>query len=101
MPIYAYRCDECQEEFEIIATMNESGQKRICSCGNLLRRLFSPAGIIIPINGRQKVLNTLNHEGQGFGLPGNSQDKIRYENQMARSLDEKETAIPGTYRPIK
>lgn len=88
-------------ESEINAPMNESGRKRICDCGNVLRRLFSPVGIIIPITGRQKVLNTLNHEGQGFGLPGNSQDRVRYENQMAKSLDEKETAIPGTYRPIK
>lgn len=101
MPVYGYRCDKCHEEFEITAPMSESGQERFCLCGNVLRRLFSPFGLIIPVKGRQKVLNTLNQEGQRLNLPGNSQDIIRYKNQMAKSLDTKDTAPPGTFRPIK
>jgi hypothetical protein len=45
MPMYVMRCEECQNEVEELLTFEES-ESRICECGDPMRRVILPVGIV-------------------------------------------------------
>ena len=46
MPIYEYRCDECEYEFEILQKMSEGAKRKCPQCGKLkLKKLLSASGL--------------------------------------------------------
>lgn len=45
MPIYGYRCQSCQREFEVQKRMSDPPQEACPDCGGPGARLFYPAGI--------------------------------------------------------
>jgi len=76
------------EEEEKILLMGDRDNAIIHSCGAVMERLMSlPAPATIPLNGRDKVLKTLNKE-DGWSFPGGDKHRSRYENAMAHDLDE-------------
>lgn len=89
MPIYRYRCD-CGNEEEHILPMSERNNSRYCECGNRMGRVLeTPALVLTPITGRNKVLNTLNREA-GYKAPLRSERSVR---ALAQGLNPPRTAV--------
>ena len=55
MPIYGYRCQSCQREFETQQRMSEPAQAACPECGGAGTRLFYPAGILFKGSGFYKT----------------------------------------------
>jgi putative FmdB family regulatory protein len=55
LPIYGYRCQSCQREFETQQRMSEPPQAACPECGGAGTRLFYPAGILFKGSGFYKT----------------------------------------------
>lgn len=55
MPIYGYRCQSCQREFETQQRMSDPPQAACPDCGGAGTRLFYPAGILFKGSGFYKT----------------------------------------------
>ncbi len=55
MPIYGYRCQSCQREFEVQQRMSDPSQADCPECGGAGTRLFYPAGILFKGSGFYKT----------------------------------------------
>lgn len=45
MPVYDYRCTECNERFEVSRPMGTSQAENCPSCGSVAKRVFTPVGV--------------------------------------------------------
>ena len=45
MPLYDYRCTECDREVEVMHGINESGPEACQHCGGAMRKALSPPAI--------------------------------------------------------
>jgi putative FmdB family regulatory protein len=45
MPIYGYRCTQCEHELEVFQSMSDAPLKTCPVCGGTLRKLFYPVGV--------------------------------------------------------
>lgn len=55
MPIYGYRCQACEQEFDVTQRMSDAAQAACPSCGGAGTRLFFPAGILFKGSGFYKT----------------------------------------------
>ncbi len=55
MPIYGYRCQSCQREFEVQQRMSDPPQAACTDCGGAGTRLFYPTGILFKGSGFYKT----------------------------------------------
>ncbi len=55
MPIYGYRCQSCQREFEVQQRMSDPALAECPHCGAAGTRLFYPAGILFKGSGFYKT----------------------------------------------
>jgi len=55
MPTYRYRCSTCGEEHEVWQSFTEEPLKVHDNCGGELRRVLSPAGIVLKGSGFYKT----------------------------------------------
>ncbi len=55
MPIYGYRCQSCQHEFETQQRMSDPPQAACPDCGGAGTRLFYPTGILFKGSGFYKT----------------------------------------------
>lgn len=46
MPLYVYRCEECENVFEVTQRITEEPIKCCFECNGAVRRLIQPIGII-------------------------------------------------------
>ncbi len=51
MPTYAYRCTGCSHEFEIFQKFSDSPLTECPECGQEIRRVFQPVGIVFKGSG--------------------------------------------------
>jgi putative FmdB family regulatory protein len=51
MPYYEYRCDECDDTFEVFQSMNDEPLKKCPHCSSSVRRVFSANSIIFKGSG--------------------------------------------------
>jgi len=63
MPIYVYRCTQCQSETEIFAKMEEIDDLRLCKCGTEMGRQFTAPNI----NGGTLSTSTFEKYRRAFG----------------------------------
>ncbi len=47
MPIYEYKCLECEEEFEVIQKMSDDPLKECASCGGELKKLITNTSFVL------------------------------------------------------
>jgi putative FmdB family regulatory protein len=45
MPIYGYRCTQCEHELEILQSMSDAPLRTCPVCGGSLRKLLYPVGV--------------------------------------------------------
>ena len=45
MPIYGYRCSECQHELELLQSMSDAPLTQCPQCGGRLQKLLYPVGV--------------------------------------------------------
>ena len=45
MPIYGYRCTQCEHELEVFQSMSDAPLKTCPVCGGALRKLLYPVGV--------------------------------------------------------
>jgi putative FmdB family regulatory protein len=57
MPTYDYRCDECGEEFEVWQSITDDPFTECPRCGRHIRKVMSPAGIVLKGSGFYKTDN--------------------------------------------
>jgi putative FmdB family regulatory protein len=55
LPIYGYRCQSCQREFEVQKRMSDPPQEACPDCAGPGARLFYPAGILFKGSGFYKT----------------------------------------------
>jgi putative FmdB family regulatory protein len=55
LPIYGYRCQSCQREFEVQKRMSDPPQEACPACSGPGARLFYPAGILFKGSGFYKT----------------------------------------------
>ena len=85
MPIYIYHCSKCNEDVELLHSMDELGVPRVHSeCGSIMRRLLAPCSFCIPESNQDRVLRALNGEAP---LPATPRDRPRIEKALAKGLD--------------
>ena len=62
MPIYRYRCSNCQEEVELVLPIEKIDEPKPCVCGETLKRQVTTATFRLKNTGRNMVQDTLNRE---------------------------------------
>jgi putative FmdB family regulatory protein len=55
MPTYAYRCQKCGEEIEVVQSMSDPPLKRCKTCRGALKRVYHPVGIVLKGSGFYKT----------------------------------------------
>ena len=45
MPVYLYACEKCEDNKELVKSMNDPDPKDCPDCGSNIRRVFSVGGI--------------------------------------------------------
>ncbi len=88
MPVYIYRCN-CGIKEDILRSVDERNNPLLCKCGLSMERVYSPFSInmvTVPITGRAKMINNLNHE-DGYRFPAKyPKDIKRIENALAQGI---------------
>jgi putative FmdB family regulatory protein len=51
MPAYDYRCDACDEIFEVTRSISDDDLAPCPTCGGKTRRVFSPGGVVFKGSG--------------------------------------------------
>lgn len=46
MPIYEYRCDQCDHTFEVIQKVSDEPIRKCVVCGGIVRKVLSAPGLI-------------------------------------------------------
>jgi putative FmdB family regulatory protein len=65
MPIYAYKCEKCEEEFEAIQKMSAEPLKKHKDCGGKLEKLLSLPSFRLEGGGWYKDGYSKNESGSG------------------------------------
>ena len=71
MPTYDYRCDQCGDEFEVWQSIKDDALTECPRCGGSIRKVMSPAGIVLKGSGFYK---TDNRRGNGGGDAASKSD---------------------------
>lgn len=72
MPIYTYRCKECDNEFEVRQRMTDDPLAECPVCLGEIRRVVNSVGVVFKGKG---FYVTDNRSGQSATLPGSKSDK--------------------------
>ena len=85
MPIYNYRCEKCNTEVEVSASISErDNARKHTTCGGSLKRVLSlPLPAIIAVTAKGMALDSLN---SGGALPDRWY-KNKYEKLAAKGLE--------------
>ena len=71
MPLYAYKCDSCEHEFEARQRFSDEPLTVCPVCGNGIRRLITPVGVVFKGSG---FYVTDNRNGKGNSYLGSGRD---------------------------
>lgn len=71
MPTYEYSCTECGEHLEVVQSFRDDPLTECPHCHGLLRKVFTPVGIVLKGSGFYKTDNRAN--GSKFKTPSTSE----------------------------
>lgn len=55
VPTYEYRCKDCGQHIEVVQSFSDESLTECGSCGGVLRKVFSPVGIVFKGSGFYKT----------------------------------------------
>jgi putative FmdB family regulatory protein len=82
MPIYEYACDTCQTTFERKQKFSEEPVRECPECGNMVRRVLHPAGIIFKGSG---FYVTDNRSSNGASASSNNSNGSTSNGSLAKT----------------
>lgn len=98
MPTYEYSCTECGEHLEVVQSFRDDPLVECPNCHGLLRKVFSPVGIVLKGSGFYKTDNRAN--GSKFKTPSTSElpkpDSGSSSSDKAPSSDKPSTDKSGS-----
>lgn len=56
MPIYVYRCTECDDRFELVRSVKDHSNMVDCNCGGMARQVITPLHVIPDIEPYRSVV---------------------------------------------
>jgi len=80
MPTYSYRCERCDEEFDIFQSFSAKSLKVHEDCGGSLRKIFHPTGVVFKGSGFY-----VTDSRKGSGAPGPSKGDGAKGGESAKS----------------
>jgi putative FmdB family regulatory protein len=80
MPTYSYRCERCDEEFDIFQSFSATSLKVHEDCGGSLRKIFHPTGVVFKGSGFY-----VTDSRKGSGAPGPSKGDGAKGGESAKS----------------
>ena len=87
MPTYEYKCDNCGHSFEEFHSVNDNVES--CpECGEKVRRVFHPVGIIFKGSGFYKT-DTRNASDNGHKRPSPREMQEKYEKTKDKTSSDK------------
>lgn len=92
MPTYEYKCNKCEEVFEVFQRITENPLRACSVCGGELKRLISGgAGIIFKGSGFYVTdyKNTSNTKGSVSSSPDKKESKKEIKNTETASTENK------------
>ena len=51
MPVYVYKCDSCDEEVDIITTIQNNASEIACECGSMMSKLICNTSFVLKGSG--------------------------------------------------
>lgn len=95
MPTYEYQCKTCDHRFETWQKMTDEPLTICPECGNTIRRVLFPAGIVFKGHGFYKT----DHNGNSVDANEHSSQTTKSEDAAASGDGEKKT--PSESKPAE
>ena len=90
MPTYSYRCERCDEEFDIFQSFSAKSLKVHEDCGGSLRKIFHPTGVVFKGSGFY-----VTDSRKGSGAPGPSKGDRTKGGESAKGDGAKSDGAKG------
>ena len=95
MPIYTYRCDNCDIQFDRFQKFSEQSLTRCPECGKkTLRKVYSPVGIVFKGSGFYSTDNR-SPSGQTHHAPSKSSDNEKGASDSKTSTPSSSPTTPS------
>ena len=85
MPLYVYRCNDNDHEFQVRQRMLDDPLTECPICGGPVRRVVSSVGVVF--------------KGSGFYVTDNRSNKVNGKGNKAKSTEAKEKSADSTPSP--
>ena len=85
MPLYTYRCNQCDHEFQIRQRMVDDPLTDCPVCGGGVRRVVSSVGVVF--------------KGSGFYVTDNRSSNVNGKSTKAKNKEAKEGGTPAAPTP--
>lgn len=101
MPTYGYRCESCQQEFDVWQRMTDEPGATCPTCGGKGKRQFFPAGLVFKGSGfyvtdsRGSVPSTSSSSSNGSSEGGGKTSKTTKPDAGSSSSGSKTGTSPG------
>ncbi len=86
MPTYEYRCDHCNENFDVVQSFHDDPLDACPTCGSPVRKVFGSVGIVFKGSGFYKTDSRTNGSPKKVGVgDGAGAEKAGDSNQAPAS----------------
>ena len=93
MPIYEYRCEKCQHQFDLLQKITDEPVKECPECGGPVSKLISSTSFILKGSGWYVTdYGKGNGSGKEKGHAGESGDKKEKEKEIKPAAQDKAAA---------
>jgi len=97
MPTYEYACTECGDRTEVVQSISDAPPTTCTVCGGLLRKVFSPVGIVFKGSGFYRT----DSRGKPAKSDGEASKKPAETGAKTSSSDGKGESTSSTTKPAE
>lgn len=97
MPTYAYRCTQCGHAFDVQQSFTDDALTRCPQCEGLLRKVFSPVGVVFKGSGFYR--NDARSTTKGSGRSGAPKETAGSTSGTSTTGSTASTSSPATSAP--